>query len=501
MANGTLDELLIGLGFEYDPEDLEEFQSQLDGTVNLIKQLSKVAIAGATAITGLTIATTGATDEMGKFANEIGETVEMVDALQFANQRVGGTADGMAASLEELALRAGEAARGVGTGLEAFGILGINVTDANGAVRRSSDLILEVSQRLQQFDRSRQIELADKLGLRDAIRLLQQGPNAIRALTNEARALGVATEEDAAISADFRDSLTNLWQIVKQLSRVLTRSFAPILDSLVESFTDWWKINKDLIEQKIPEWIDTVIKGLKILSLIIGVLIVSRIATLTLAMFKLAAAMRAAGIATVLFKGSLLIIPALITAAVLLLVGVIEDAKTFFEGGDSLFGDLIARFPKFEKEIRMVAHLFNGIWEVTKLIVEGWEKLFNLFGGLMDRLPNIGVGAVLNLGQAREAREAREGFNFSDLFRGIQNIGFRNDASVPELQNNITNVTREGLNIPLGINSGGANQRNLYIDKIDINIPGSGDPRTTAEQVMSELLQQANQDFDSPVDQ
>ncbi len=219
-----IDELLVGLGFEYDPKEMNEFKEDVSKTTGVIKNLARMAVVGAAAITGLAVASTRASDEQGKLADEIGDSVENIDALQFALERSGGSADGMTSSLRSLSIRAAEAARGVGSGVEAFGLLGISATNSNGDLKKSSDLMLEVSQRFQGLNKSQQIDLADKLGLSDSIRLLQQGPAAIRELTDEARALGVTTAEDAAAAAEFQDGLTNIWKIVKQVSRVLARS-------------------------------------------------------------------------------------------------------------------------------------------------------------------------------------------------------------------------------------------------------------------------------------
>ena len=261
-----IDELLVGLGFEYDPSEMKQFNEDVGKTVNTLKSLTKVAIAGAVAITALTVSSTKASDEQGKLADEIGDTVENIDALQFASQRSGGTTDGMSNSLRNLAIRASEASRGVGSGVEAFGLLGISATDANGNLKSTTDLLLEISKEFENLDSAKQIELADKLGVRDSIRLLQQGRASITDLVNEAQLLGVTTEEDAAIAAEFQDSLTNLWQIIKQVSRTLSKIFAPILKEIVTAFTDWWKINREIIEQKLPEWIEKIHNGYEVIN-------------------------------------------------------------------------------------------------------------------------------------------------------------------------------------------------------------------------------------------
>ena len=118
----------------------------------------------------------------------------------------------------ETARRASEAQRGIGEGVEAFGLLGISVTNANGELKSSDQLLIEVAGAMEGLSAARQIELAEKLGLSGSIRLLQQGRDEVVRLTEDARALGVTTQKDAAIAAEFQDGLTRLWRVVKQIA-------------------------------------------------------------------------------------------------------------------------------------------------------------------------------------------------------------------------------------------------------------------------------------------
>lgn len=458
-----IDELLVGLGFEYDPKEAKKFKDDVGKTVNVVKELSKVAIAAATAITGMTVASARASDEQGKLANEIGETVENVSALQFAQQIAGGTADGMANSLRELSLRASEAARGTGTAVEAFGLLGISATGANGQIKPASDLIKEISANFQGLGRARQIELADKLGLRDSIRLLQQGPEAIEELTQRARDLGVTTAEDAALSASFNDSLVELWTVTKQVSRVLSRSFAPILEEIVESFTDWWVVNKDLIEQNIPKWIEQFTQGLKLLTVAMGAFLAMRIITHLMQMITL---MRSLTLATLAANAGFFLLPLLIAGIATAFVALVEDAKVFFEGGQSFIGDMLEKYPQWASEINTVAAVLATVADLTTMIFDGWSKIFDLFDNLS--LENI-----------KEVFGNIPGF-IGDLtgLNTVEGTGF-----IPETQQNLSNAY------------------STVVDKLDIIVQGGADTAENIANRVYEVFQQTSQDLSSAVDQ
>lgn len=454
-----LDELLVTLGFEYDPKEMKQFNEDVGKTVNTIKQLAKVAVAAAGAITTLTVASTRASDEQGKLADEIGDSVENIDALQFALERSGGSADGMTNSLRQLAIRASEASRGIGSGVEAFGILGISSTDLQGKLKPVSELMSEIAGELDGLDKAKQIELADKLGIRDSIRLLQQGRGSIAELTAEARALGVTTDEDAAIAADFQDSLTNLWKIVKQLSRVLSKSFAPVLESVVEGFTEWWKVNRQIIEQNLPIWIDRLAAAFKLLSLFVAVFLALKLVTHIAALVTI---MKAATIGALAMNAAVAALPVLIAAGVTALLLLLEDAKVFFEGGDSFIGDMIKKFPQWTTEITAAAAVLATVADLTTRIFDGWSAIFDLF----SKLSFENVGEVLsNL----------PGFTAS-LFGGDAN-------TLPNLGDSISNSA------------------NTAIDKLEIIVQGGADTAENIGIAVLKTFEQATQDLQTAVDQ
>lgn len=458
-----IDELLVGLGFEYDPKEMKQFKEDVGKTTGVIKGLARAAVAGAVAITGLTIASTRASDEQGKLADEIGDTVENIDALQFALERSGGSADGMTSSLRNLAIRASEAARGVGSGVEAFGLLGISATDSNGNLKNTSDLMLEVSQRFQGLSKAKQIELADKLGIRDSIRLLQQGPTAIRELTDEAAALGVTTAEDAAIAAEFQDSMTNLWRVVKQVARSLTRELAPIIKELTDSFIEWWKTNRAMIEQNLPEWIDKVTMALKLMVIATGAWLAMRLVSHIMTLITLFKGLSVAALAA---NAAALLLPALIAAGVAALALLAEDAKTFFEGGESFIGDMIEKFPEWADEIRVVAALFATLADLVVMIWDGLVQIVDLAKNFsLEGLKEFGANLPGFLGDVT----------------GLYNVD--GTGVIPELGQSISNAT------------------STVVDKIDIVIQGGADTAENIANAVLDVFQQTSQDLNTAVDQ
>lgn len=489
-----LDELLVGLGFEYDSEELENFKDDLESTVGIVKDLIATVAGAVVAVSALTIASTKASDEQGKFAKEIGDTVENVSALDFAIRRVGGSSEGLQSSLKTLSIRAAEAARGVGSGVEAFGLLGLSATDSNGRVKRSSDLILEVSSAIQGLDRTRQIELADKLGLSDSLRLIQAGPSAIRELTQEAIALGVTTEEDARISAELQDSLTDLWSIMRQLARIISREVAPILTNVINLFTDWWKVNRQLIEQNFGKWVDALTKAMKILLLITGLWIGLKLFNIVLA---LASAFRVTAVAALLLNGAIALLPLLIAGIVVGLALLIEDAAVFFEGGESFIGSMLEKYPKFRSELLEVAAVFATIADVTATIFEGWKGIIDAISNFsLENLKEVATNLPGFVGDVT-------GLQRTDGTGAIQtatdNIGNGATRFVEDfIRNPVLNVL--GLEVP---ESKVRNRPEVgtNVENLNITVQGGNDDANTIANSVFNVFQQTSQDLNSAVDQ
>jgi len=507
----VLDELLVELGFDYDPKDLKTFQAGLDKSMKLVKQFAKTVAVGTTALTAFVVATTRATDEHGKLAKEIGIEVQKLDALEFASQRAGGAMGGLSSSLQQLSIRIGETARGTGSGLEAFGLLGISVTKANGELKETDQVLLEVSDRFENFSKSQQLELADKLGLRETIRLLQVGSVGIKELMLDAEALGTVTEKDAILSEQFQDSLVDVWQIVKQLSRVITRSLVPAMEDNVNAVTEWWIRNKDLIEQNIPEYIDKATKALKLLTLAALAFIGVKLLTTFAALLTL---MKGLTVSTLLLNAAMLIIPALIAAAIAAIVLLAQDAKVFFEGGESFIGDMIAKYPKWEKQLERIAAVFAVIAKLTGMIGTGWKMLFetvldgSLFANLKRdyiRFVNFMVEKVTTAAKTIR-NKLKEAFTFS-----IPRLAISFGGGVRDRIEDMFGTANGGTTIPPMFagsmayapsnvpgdndysNSTSSSKSTVFQGDINISVPPTNSPGETAEYIEQRLRDLADQ--------
>jgi hypothetical protein len=488
----VIDELLVGLGFEYDSKELDKFKNDVDKTVTSIKQFATVVISATAALTAFVAASANASDEQGKLADEIGVSVEEIDALEFALKRSGGTAQGMADALRQLSVRAAETARGVGEGIEAFGLLGISVSDTQGDVKSTSDLLLEISDRFKNLSQSRQIELADKLGIRGALRLLQQTPAGIQKLIQEAKALGVTTREDAVISAEFNDSLTDFWQITKEISRVLTRSLAPALTKSNKVIEDWWKRNKAVIELNIPKYVDMATKAFNALAIAAAGFITYQALNL---LISIATAVRGVAVAAFLADGAFALLPFALAALGLAFVAATEDAHGFFKGQQSIFGDLEKKYPEYKRTIDDIAAVFDTMATLTLMIFKGWGEIFNLFRSNEGTVEKATPGSA----QAQEPLTVTGGL--AAIGRGVRSVG-EFGGNVLGFLGDVTGISPLETRSPnIVAPTGGNKTSNVNVDTVNVNVnAASGDPKEIATQV-SNIFTQTTNDLKTAVDQ
>ena len=481
MANRLLQSFLVGLGYDYDDKDLKEFEADVEKVQGAIKKMVGAAAAGATALTAMVVASTAASDEQGKLAGELNTTVGQIDALTFALERSGGTSDGMVSSLRGISRRASEAARGIGEGVEAFGLLGVQVTDSNGRLKQSDELLAEVSNKMQGLEAGRQIELAEKLGISGSIRLLQHGNDEIQTLIARAKALGTTTEEDAEIAAEFQDSLTDLWRVIKQVARVITRELAPIMTDMVNRFNDWWIANRQLIEQNIAGFFDKAAKAAKVFVAVLP--FIAGAAALS-AMSKVLAFLKLATIRTAALTLITAAWPLAMLAAKAGILIAIEDIFAFIDGKDSFLGEIIGKYPEYEPILLAVANYFELIRSLVFKALGGWKQIIEIARNFS---PKKLVDVVKNTPGFAKFLAEKAGDSLK-----LAGSGFLDATGLRTFE-------EQGVIQPLNPAVAGASNSTISttnIGDVNINISGATSPEDTAREV-----NQAFQDLQNNVDQ
>lgn len=203
--------------------------------------LASVAVAGSMAVIVKSTAKTA--DEYAKMARETGVAVESLSQLDYAAQINGSNLGELSKGLARLSRNASDAANGLKTPLRAFEFLNIEFKDAEGNLRATEDILLDVADKFSKMeDGTKKAALAQELFGRSGVKLinlLNQGRDGIQALREEADALGLTFDTEAAKAAErFNDNMLRLRSVVKGFSNQVVQALLPNLAAFTESMVD-----------------------------------------------------------------------------------------------------------------------------------------------------------------------------------------------------------------------------------------------------------------------
>lgn len=187
-----------------------------DNISGLVGRLGGIGVALGAGLSALKITQVlQVADQLDDVSEKTGITVERLSELRFAGESVGTSFDSLQTGVRKLSTLVAEAAGGNKEAKETFSDLGISVTDANGKIRASEDILADIATKFAGYeDGAAKSALAQRLFGKsgtDLIPLLNQGAAGIARLSAEASALGaVYSGQLAKDSAQFNDNLTKL---------------------------------------------------------------------------------------------------------------------------------------------------------------------------------------------------------------------------------------------------------------------------------------------------
>lgn len=253
----------VGTEFGKFKSSLGNLGSAFAGTIGRITAFTAAVGAAVFAIGRFVSANTRSLDEANKTAQSLGLTVGAYQTLQFAARQSGvaqGTFEQALITLNDALIEARDSARSfVRTGntlsrpQTIFDRLGVRITDANGQLRGTRDILGDIADRFASMpDGPEKTALAiDTFGRRAGpalIPLLNQGSRAIDALIAEARRLGLEfTEAETAISTALQDAEGRLAETSGALRKRISLIFAPLQTRVNDALVEYLVANSDAI--------------------------------------------------------------------------------------------------------------------------------------------------------------------------------------------------------------------------------------------------------------
>jgi hypothetical protein len=402
----VLDELVTLLGLQVDGAAFARGEAALKSLKTGVLAIGAVAAAGAAALGAMVESTVQAGIEAARGAQMVGMTTEAFQELSYAAEASGLSTESFQQGMGFLARNMAAAARGSKEAEEAFSAVGVSITDVNGKLRPTEDMLEDLSDHFSTMPDSTEktaqaMQIFGRAG-KQLIPFLNKGRDGIADLRNEAEKLGVVLDSEAIEKTKrFHEAQVRMNAALTGLRNAIA---VPLLDAirpLIESFTEWARVNRTIIAQRVHQVVGAIASALKILAVIFGKLMtVVRAFTSNATAMKvtlialgvilavLAGEFIAAGVAAVgaaIASAAAWLIAtapiALLVALLGLVVLVAEDIYQALTGGKSLIADLIAKYGElvdrwlyntegdgwFMKALKVV------LWTVTHL-GEVWDE-------------------------------------------------------------------------------------------------------------------------------
>lgn len=329
------------------------------------KRVAQGALATASAFTIMVKSAINTADDLRDLGQATGVSVANLSELEHAAHLSGAGIEDVATAFRRLTISAIESKDSNSKAAAAFKALGVSATNADGSLKGSEELLLDIADGFSKFaDGSGKAAVGQALLGRNAqklIPLLNEGRAGIEAFKDEARALGLTiTDETAAAADEFNDNLTRLkggiTGIAREASARLLPTLVGITDQLVEFAKDGDAVNKvvDQIEAGFKALISLGV-AVKIVFDVVG----GAIGTLAGAAAKLTKGLTAADFVS--------------PARLLFKVGqnAIEAGDAFDHLGEG-FGDIA---DQVGKDVKFIDGLWNGFDETLNEVVVTAKKI------------------------------------------------------------------------------------------------------------------------------
>jgi hypothetical protein len=250
----------IEVSFKANTDDLDKGIARAGGKIQSFSKLAAVglaglataAAAGGVAIGALTKQSINFADTIGKTAQKIGMTSESLSRLEYAAK----LSD---VSLGQLQVGLGQLSKNMQAGNEAFTALGISVTDAQGNLRGTEEVLIDVAERFAGMeDGAGKTALAMAVFGRsgaDLIPMLNAGRDGIGQMTDEARRFGLEISTSTSKAAEgFNDNLTRINSLFVGLANTIAQKSAPKMKDLTDKFIKF--VQEGEYVEKIAKLID-----------------------------------------------------------------------------------------------------------------------------------------------------------------------------------------------------------------------------------------------------
>lgn len=257
-------EFLTKWGFEVDNSKLNKVEQQLDSIKHRLEFLAAAQIVKGLFELG---------ERFAKFAEELhvaatsaGITAEEFQKLAFSAKQSAVEQGEMESSMKILSRRLYEARLGGAEAQKSFQLMGFSGEQVRG-FKTSQDALYAIADRFKNMkDPIEKAALAQQMMGRGSLHMvgfLSQGSKAIKEQGDEAQKLGLVlsgTQVEALV--ELEHALQKLWGLLQAIGATLAAQIAPSMKDAINSFIEFFRVNREIIQTNIKTWLHEFLYGL-----------------------------------------------------------------------------------------------------------------------------------------------------------------------------------------------------------------------------------------------
>uniref|UniRef100_A0AAU8KVW9 Lysozyme-like domain protein n=3 Tax=root TaxID=1 RepID=A0AAU8KVW9_9VIRU len=380
MAENIVESIIVKLGLDgsqYNREaekaksnndKLNKSVSETDKIVgNVTKTLARwfSVAAAATGILKMVDQVQKLNDELYHLERNLGMSASTIKNWQGAAGAMGGSAQGMTESIKSLNMGMNDfVTMGDTTLLPFMNALGVGMVDAQGKLRKTDDVMLDLADSFSKMDREQAFSIASKMGIDEGtFNTLVQGRKEMEKMLEYQSKMYKSSEEELKASRQLAQNRALLGQHWESLKTMMANAIIPLFVKLSE-------VALGIFEylQENQQAVQAVFKGI---SFVIGAILIPILAKATVAALAFIAP----------FAPFILVVGALGAAFGLLY----DDYKTWAEGGKSLF-DWGAFRKYIDDSTLSTENLKNAFKNLTKEIMSSAMPTLRGYAEVIQKL-------------------------------------------------------------------------------------------------------------------
>lgn len=230
--------------------------------------LTLAGVGAAAILLNLTKGFSEAGDEAATTAKKLGVTTQELQKMRFAADMLDVESETLDGGLKKLSRSITMASKGAKDQVKAFKLLGYTDKQIRAGKISVMDATTRLATRMEDEKKAKSNAIiANALYGKSYLELmpmLKEGGEKIAELAAEAEKLGLVMSDDAVKAAgDFDDATKRLNYSFEGLRNSIGAQILPLLTPLVDKLREWVSANRELIAEKVKEYLDKILTATK----------------------------------------------------------------------------------------------------------------------------------------------------------------------------------------------------------------------------------------------